>query len=204
MKPLDRWTAETVAPRPAGAQSGGSELAGKRAKFSCFSRCQLCSPAPPSRRGRRAAGLAPSPALSLLGGRTPAPIPRGASLGCWPLFGVSGIFARTSPLGGCSRGALPQRGERVPPRKKRRQARGCADGHVPPPLWAPCYSHSMSHSPAVSLPSTGHAGSCNTRPGAEGAPSRARAAPLAGTCGTERDSTAPPHPAGGPLAGTRR
>lgn len=88
-KPLDRWTAETVAPRPAGAQSRSSELAGKRAKFSCFPRCQLCSPAPSSRRGRRAAGLAPSSALSLPGG-TDDGTPQ------HPFLGVPGQGARGS------------------------------------------------------------------------------------------------------------
>lgn len=67
VEPLDRWAAETVAPRPAAAQSRSSALAGKRAKFSHSPPCQLCSPAPSRQRGRRAAGLAPSSAFSLLG-----------------------------------------------------------------------------------------------------------------------------------------
>lgn len=98
MEPLDRWAAETVAPRPAAARSRSSALAGKRAKFSRSPRCQLCSPAPSRRRGRRAAGLAPSSALSLLrwgwGGRDPtAPIPWAASSGCRGLLTLLAVLA---------------------------------------------------------------------------------------------------------------
>ena len=65
---LDRWTAATVAPRPAGAERRGSALAGKRAKFSRFPRCQLCSPAPLSRRGRQQPARPPPSAPCPVGG----------------------------------------------------------------------------------------------------------------------------------------
>lgn len=61
----------------------------------------------------------------------------------------------------------------------------------------------MSHSPGVSLPSAGHAGSCNTRgrAGAEGGSVPCPRHPLPAARGTRGGSEAPRHPAEGPPEG---
>lgn len=172
-----------VAPRPAGAQRRSSELAGKWAKFSSSLGASFV---PPPRRagagGEQPAGplLCPLPACGRIQD-TPALLPGGASsrhraLPALPAVLARGLRAPAAP-GGARRavsgvGSAPQGPRSVlAALRLRRWSR--------PPSRAPCYSHSMSHSPGVSLPSAGHAGSCNTRgrAGADGAPPAAHATP---------------------------
>lgn len=117
--------------------------------------------------------LCPLPAAVGLGGTGPhSTHPLGCQLRVPRALDTAGCLG-TAPLCHSRSCALPQCGERgpgPPPIPKSISRPEAAQTAAAPLPRVPCYSHSMSHSPGASLPSAGHAGSCNTHchPATEG------------------------------------